>query len=246
MTDLAQVDPDLVGASSGDDDVEQRYARQMFRLNDTRHGAPGASRASRDPLALNRVAANRYVDCPPRSNGAPDERHVAFVDLALAKLACERGVGSVVLRNHHQARCAAVESMDDSGTDCTPHPAEITDVVEQRVDERAGGVARGWMDHHASGLVNDEQIGVVVHDFNIQRFGLRRGRNRRWDLEGDPITLADQCLCACDIASDTSPSVLDESLDLGARQVGEVCGENLVEPTSFVFIGYLDFDDRGI
>ncbi len=236
MTDLAQMDADLMGAPGRDDDGEERDARERLRVNDARYGRSSASGPRRDPFALNRIASDGQVDCPSGAHSAPHERHVSFVHFTVAELTRQRGVGPVVFRNHHQARCAAVESMDDTRAKGAADAAQIVYVVEQCVDERTRGMTGGGVNHHTRWLVDNEKVGVVVHDVDIQSFGLGSGGDRRRDFEGDPITLANWCLSTSDHGPHARPRVFDESLDLRARQVGEVCHKHVVDPTPRVLV----------
>ena len=49
-------------------------------------------------------------------------------------------------------------------------PLRSVDVVKQRVDQRAGGVARRRMHDHSGRLVDDNEVGVLVQDVERQRF----------------------------------------------------------------------------
>jgi hypothetical protein len=47
----------------------------------------------------------------------------------------------IVLRGQHDARRAAIEPVHDAGPQLAADAAQILDVVEQRVDDGAAGVA---------------------------------------------------------------------------------------------------------
>ena len=68
--------------------------------------------------------------------------------------------------------------MDDAGAQLAADAAQVVDVVEQGVDQRAVGVARGRVDDHARRLVDDDDVGVLVDDVERQGLRLRRGRRR--------------------------------------------------------------------
>ena len=63
--------------------------------------------------------------------------------------------------------------------------AQVVDVVEQRVDQRAAGVAGGRMHHHAGRLVDDDQVVVLVEDRQRQRLGRGAGIDRLRDVDRD-------------------------------------------------------------
>jgi hypothetical protein len=97
--------------------------------------------------------------------------------------------------NHEQARCVAVQPVDDpravrNFTSCDPP-------VEERVDERAALVTRGWMHDEPRRLVDDEQVLVVVGNSKLSLLCLQcrlRALTRR-DLDGlaalEPVTFRD-------------------------------------------------------
>ena len=90
------------------------------------------------------------------------------------KLARQLLVRRVVLRDHHDARRALVEPVHDAGPHLAADAAEVLDVMEQRVDQRAGRIARGRVHHHAGRLVDDDDVGVLEEDLERQILGLRR------------------------------------------------------------------------
>ena len=65
------------------------------------------------------------------------------------------------------------------GPDFAADAAQILDVMEQRVDQRAAGVAGGRMHDHAGRLVDDDEVGVVEEDLERQIFRQRRRRLQR-------------------------------------------------------------------
>ena len=72
-------------------------------------------------------------------------------------------VGEVVLRRDDQARGVPVDAVDDAGPLLPPDAGEgVPAVVEQGVDQGPVGVARGGMHHQALGLVEDDDVLVLV------------------------------------------------------------------------------------
>ena len=70
--------------------------------------------------------------------------------------------------------------MDDAGP-CGLGPARR--LPEQRVDQRSGRMAGAGMDDDARGLVDDEQVLVLVGDPQIERFPNERGAHGRLQLD---------------------------------------------------------------
>ena len=62
------------------------------------------------------------------------------------------------------------------GRSSPPMPAQVVAVVQQRVDQRAAGVAGRRVHDHARRLVDHDQVGVLVEDVERDVLGLRRRR----------------------------------------------------------------------
>ena len=105
---------------------------------------------------------------------APHQRDVLLLDLAIVELPRELLVRRVVLGDDHQSRRAAVEPMHDARPLLAADAAQIVDMMQQRVDQRAAGVAGRRMHDHSGRLVDDDEIAVLVDDRQRQRLRLRR------------------------------------------------------------------------
>ena len=120
---------------------------------------------------MDRIAADRHVDPLALLHEPPHERDVSLLDLAIVKLPRQLLVRGVVLRHDHHARRAFVEAMHDAGAQLAADAAEIGDVMEQRVDQRARVVPGARMHHHAGRLVDDDDVGVLVEDVDREILG---------------------------------------------------------------------------
>ena len=102
---------------------------------------------------------------------------------------------------------------------------------DQRVDQRAGPVAGGGMDHQPARLVDDDDRIVLVDDIERDRLRLRLGVLGRRQIERDRVAGVDVVAGIADRAAvDGDPSVEDERLVARAREFGDVGGEHAVEP----------------
>ena len=173
MADGVEVHADLMRAAGRDRHLQQRHARKVPRPGHPRHGAAGAPRPRRHLLPLLRVAADRLVDPLARLDHAPHQRDVLLLDLAIVELPRQLLVRAVVLRHDHQPGRAAIEPMDDARPQLAADAAQILDVVQQRVHQRARAVARRRMHDHARRLVEHDDVGVLVDDEERQRLRLR-------------------------------------------------------------------------
>src|SRR3546814_16765538 len=87
-------------------------------------------------------------------------------------------VRQVVLRGDDQAARILVDAVDDAGPRDAADARKLSRaMVEQRVDERAVEIARGGVDDHAGGLVDDDQMLIPPGDDEIEvlRGVMRRG-----------------------------------------------------------------------
>ena len=109
----------------------------------------------------------------PAMHLAPHERDVLLLDLAVVKLPGELLVRGVVLGDDHQSRRAAIQPVHDARPLLAADAAQVVDVVEQRVDERAAlrGPAAGCTTIPA-GLSTTIRSRVLVEDRQRQRLGL--------------------------------------------------------------------------
>ena len=136
--------------------------------------------------------------------------------------------------------------MDDARSPFTADAAEIVHVVEQRVDERARGVAGAGMHHHSSRLVQNREIRVLVQDVEIQRFR----RDRRWSCRGnlnlDPIsTMDDGVRLDGDRPAYADAAVRDQPLKLRSRVVGKHRDQHAIEPLTIGVGGDLELERHG-
>ena len=83
-------------------------------------------------------------------------------------------VGSIILGHHQQAAGVLVDAVHDAGADLAADTGQAAPAMPQQgVDQGAVRVAGGRVHHHALGLVDHQQVGVLIHD--IQRDLLRNG-----------------------------------------------------------------------
>ena len=155
------------------------------------HGLTAAF-ADRHPVAGGLVAIDRLVDHPARSVGrAPHEREVAALERpAVAAMAGElrrqRLMGAVVLRDHHQAGGVLVEAVHDAGPPLAADAGEtVAAMGDQRIDQSAGRVSGGGMHDQPFGLVDHDDVGVLVNHVERNGLGSRLCRRRRRNVDED-------------------------------------------------------------
>ena len=82
--------------------------------------------------------------------------------------------------------------MHDAGTQFAADAAQVVNVMQQRIHQRAARVSGGRVHDHASRLVDDHEIGVLVKDRKRKILGKRSTRRRLRDLDGERLTRADR------------------------------------------------------
>ena len=116
-----------------------------------------------------RMAVERGVDGAFRPVGrAPDEGEIAALErpsVLVGELLAERTMGAVGFGHHHQAGGVLVEPVHDARPlDAADAGQAVAAMGDQRIDQRAGGVAGGRMHHQALRLVDHDQRVVFVDD----------------------------------------------------------------------------------
>ena len=107
--------------------------------------------------------------------------------------------------------------MDDPRTLFAADAAQIVDVVEQRVHQRAAGMAGRRMDHHPGRLVDHHEIAILVDDPQREILGFHSRRDRFGHLQGDDLSSLDRLVRLGRPPRDLHAPVLDQPLDLGSR-----------------------------
>src|SRR5262249_25524797 len=142
-----------------------------------------------------------------------DEREVRLLDAPGLERALERLKRRVVLGDDEAARGLLVEAVDDARPGHAADAGQSLHVVKERVDERPSCVACGRMDDEPGGLVEDEEIAVLVQDREREILGLgdRRLRRGNGDLERLPSLETERWTARAPI--DEDPASLEQSLD---------------------------------
>ena len=90
-------------------------------------------------------------------------------------------VGVFRLGGDHDTGSVAIEAMDDAGTlDAANALQRGTAMEDQRINHRAIGTAGRGMNHHADGLVDDDELIVLIEDIERDILALGLGVFRGW------------------------------------------------------------------
>lgn len=243
MSDGAHVDPNLVGATGlegelqagGDDCTIDREALLDPVVG---HGmAPGLIRDDGNLATVVGTAPEGGVDLTLVAlRCAPDDSRISAFEAAVGavrrKLLRQALVSSIGLGNNQQARCIFVETMNDArALDAADARQAITDMCHQAMHQRTRGMARSRMDDETGRLVNDDQIVVLVdhrerHVLGDQRhvFGRRNGNGdvlATGQLDGGVVA---------HLAADADLSGAQQGLDPLTTEMVNRAGDKAIEP----------------
>src|SRR5437870_43558 len=111
--------------------------------------------------------------------------------------------------------------MDDAGPLFAADAAQIADVMEERVDERAARVTGRRMDDHAGRLVDDDEIAILIDDRQRKRFWSRRRVDRLGDVDRDFLSRPDRLVRFGGAPAHANVALFDEPLNLRAGMVSK-------------------------
>ena len=140
------------------------------------HRVSCAAGAGRHLLSVHRISSNGGIDSPTRLHDPPDESDVFLLNLSVLELPGKLLMRGIVLGNHHHARGPTVQPVDDAGPHFPANTAQVSHMMEQRVDQRAGWVAGSRMHHHTWRLVENRHILILIEDVERQSFGVGASR----------------------------------------------------------------------
>ena len=119
-----------------------------------------------------------------RIGQAPDQREIGAVQVARGEGGGQRRVRELGLGDHHDAGGVLVQPMHDAGPALAADAGELLAAMRQQgVDQRAVLVAGGGMHDQPGGLVEHDQVGVLVEDGERDRLRLGRGGRGRRQVE---------------------------------------------------------------
>jgi len=151
------------------------------------------------------------------------------------QLRAEGQVGGVVFGGDDEAAGIAVDAVDDAGALFAADAGEtVAAVVEQGVDQGAVRVAGGRMDHQARGLVDHDDVVVLVDHVQGDVLGGQGRLAELGNVHGDRLTAGEAGAFSGGLAVDTDAALGDQAggLGTGQRAVG---GEEGVQADAGVF-----------
>ena len=187
VSERGEVDPDLVGAASVEVTAQKRMG--SLSLDDLVTGPREA--AARDyghPLALLRVTADRPFELSRVVlHAALHDREVRPAERAVLELGRQRPVALVIARDHDQPGRALVEPVDHARARRSTDRGPLSTSAEQGVHQRPRVMPRRGVNHHPRRLVDDDEVGVLVDDFERDLLCCGLEDESLGDLEVDDV-----------------------------------------------------------
>jgi hypothetical protein len=173
MTEMMQMDADLVGPSAVQRTFHQAYSTAGLQDAIFRPGRSSTAQIDRHFFALYRMPADRGIDCSAGSfEGPGNEREVDFLDLALGELAGEGLMRRVIFCHRETAAGLFIETMNNPRALLAADAGEAGAVMKQRVDQGMRLVARTRMNDQARRFIQYKEVVVLEKNLEGNFFGL--------------------------------------------------------------------------
>ena len=148
----------------------------------------------------------------------------------------------VILGDDNAAAGLFIEAVDDAGTMFLRSGGESAAVVEQGIDQRPLVMTGPDMDDHASRLVDDNEVFILVQDAQRNVLGAcTGGRLVDFLLDAEDIAGMDLLTVPDGLAAQRDAAGFHEGLDFGTREVRKVAHQDHVEPLAAILFGCGDF-----
>ena len=169
--------------------------------------------------AIVRIASDRPLDRAARVlRNAVHEPEIFAFDAPRLHRDAQRRQRFGRLGYDQQSRGIAVEPMHESGAQRIA--GQRADVREQRVDQRAARRTVRRMRHHPGGLIDHQEIVVLIHDRNVDRFGAGFERLARNDFVDERVAVFERMAALDGTAVHAHRTALDRIGDERARGAG--------------------------
>ena len=185
VPDRVEMGADLVRAAGFEAHAQERRRGQRLRGLEMGASLAWPVAVDRSSRAHAAIAPERRIDrARPRRRPPLDEREVLAPDLPRGERRLQPPVGLLALGDDEQPRGVAIQAMDDSRP---PRLASGGAARRERLGEGRAAMGPRGMDDDAGGLLDDQQVGVLVGDLVGHRRGVAAGRRRRRRAHGDRL-----------------------------------------------------------
>lgn len=235
MPALREMHTDLMRAPRKETTLEQAYGSLGIGCERPVAGCGclAAAAQHRHLLAVARAAADAAGDLTRgRAWRTPYQGQVAPFDRALGELPRQRVQRGLGFGRHHDPAGVLVEAMHDAGPTLAAYASEFRAAVrDEGIDQRTVRIARGGMDNKSGGLVDHDQVGILVENLQVQRLCRRRCFFNFRKFYGETLAGFDPSRgLVYRRAVDAGRAFLDQVFYAAARQPRQAGGQEAVEP----------------
>jgi hypothetical protein len=226
--DCLEMHTDLVGAPGLETDIEQRMGAEHLAELEPCDGLASRGRVERSAHAVDPISSDWRVDLScPRSRKSARKRKIPTLYLPAPDHAREPLMSLRTTGNDDESGCVPVEPVDDAGPLIGP---TCDSALEQRVNECRRGVRPSTgMNHESSRLVDDQEVGILVENRDLdRRWDEPWGRIR--DLDSHQLPFFEAIALWSPEAVDEHGARGDQGLGSGTRPDGTVLCYGTVEP----------------
>jgi len=234
---VGHVDTNLVGATGYEPAVDQTRSIPALTHRVESSRRPAVSDDGH-PLTVLGVAVDGRIDDAFRFlKGAVAHGEIGLFHRASPECQRQGLVGSIGLGHDQKTGGVLVQTVDDPGPRDPTDTGQIVTVVKEGVDQRAAGVAGGRVNDQARGFVDDQKLGILVHDRKRQVFGREIENLRLGLVDNQSITVGDQGGRFRRAVVVAHPIVVDQPPNPRPRPFLREIGETTIETTSRQFRG---------
>ncbi len=230
MPAFGEVDADLVRPASVKQDADEGGAAQLLFDLPLGDGGPAGRDLAREPQAIGRVPAVEGLEPPAQRRRPVDERQVDLARPPALELRLEPPERALGLGNHDAAARALVEAVDDARAHLAADAGQVLAVEQERVDQRPRRVSGAWVHDQSRGLVQRDELGVLVEHRERDGLGLRRCGPRRFHEKRHRLAALEELAGLGGPPVERHRAQADEHFQPRARELGLDRREKGVEP----------------
>jgi hypothetical protein len=194
------------GARLGFDQGETSKAQQHAPI---RLGGAAVAEPCRHTRAVLRIARDRATDCSGiTGQTAMKQGDICLFDCARAELLTKNAMCNIIARYDHGSGGAAVQPVHDSRTKISANCRERSEVMEQSIDQRASRRARSGVNDHSRGLIDRDDVFVLIEHIDRYLFGRRSQRRARQDFYIYGVACHDSLCPAGETFADTDSAIV--------------------------------------
>ena len=187
-------------------------------------------------LAVRRMTANRRIYGAGILLEVPvDHRLIHACKTVFFDLLCQTLMGKIVFGNDQQAAGVLIDPMDNPRPDHAVDPRKgIAAVRQQRVDQRSTRMSGCRMHHHSLGLIDHQQVRILITDIQWDRLRQNIQPNRFRQDHFDCIPCAQAVFFIQSFPSTGNLALLGQALRGRTSEFFHADREKLIQAHSLV------------